>query len=534
MNNYRKQLIVIFLIVLAPFGASTQIEITNQYGFGGDGITELDMLLLSNNEGHYVGLSSSSTDGSGNITAPAYGYSYGVLKYYNQNNELVWSRSFGGDGSEYNFRLAEVNDGLLVGLSSFSTPSGNKTEPAYGLTDGWLLKLDFDGEIVWQKSFGGNQNDVMFGLISTPDNSIYVAHRSESGATGNRTAPLKGDQDFWIVKTDADGETIWDRSYGSSGTDILFGIDQLSNGNIILSGVSIGASASFDKTESPYSAVDNWILAIDQNGDVIWDKTIGGTGVDGRGYITVVQDTIYLLASSTSGVSGLRTEPLKGSQDLWLSKLDQDGNYISTHYYGGSQTEDARGIAQIESNHLLIYAISNSDASYDKSENRRGAVDFWTLLLDLDGAIIAEKTIGGEQADDPIHAIYMNENIILAGNSFSDVSGDKTIPRFDINNQNSDVWVVALDASTLEVIEHRLPLLHAYPNPVQDFLHLDISNFNAVERLEVYNSAGILVSTQQPHQQEALVKLDFSSLAQGMYTVVIKGDSGVSMVKVVK
>jgi hypothetical protein len=155
-------------------------------------------------------------------------------------------------------------------------------------------------------------------------------------------------------------------------------------------------------------------------------------------------------------------------------------------------------------------------------------------MIEKNGLILTEKTLGGDETDELTDGMLLNDTLVLFGVSLSGISGDKTVPKFNTSTSNFDVWIVELDASTLEVIEHALPLPRAYPNPVQDFLHLDISNFNAVERLEVYNSAGILVSTQQPHQQEALVKLDFSSLAQGMYTVVIKGDSGVSMVKVVK
>jgi hypothetical protein len=535
MNNIKKQIIYVLIAVMAPFGAITQLEITNQYAFGGDGSTVFEKALTLNNGGYLIGFNSTSSASSGNLIVPAYGISYGVLNYYNENDDLVWSKSFGGGGIENTVKLAEVSDGIIIGLASFSNPSGNKSEPAYGWTDGWVLKLDFDGEIVWQKSFGGNQNDVLFGLISAPDNSIYVAHRSESGASGNRTAPLKGMQDFWIVKTDGDGEIIWDRSYGSDGSDILFGIDQLSNGNIILSGVSVGSTVSYDKTEPPFGPIaDIWILAIDPNGDVVWDKTIGGEGVDGRGHIVVIQDTIYLLGSSTSGVSGLRTEPLKGMEDLWLTKLDENGTIISTHYYGGNNYEVATGITKLDSNRILLCSRSDSDASIDKSESNRGNDDFWGIIVDYNGNIIAEKTLGGDETDELMDGMLINNTLLLFGHSRSDISGDKTIPKFNTDFSNVDVWILELDASTLEIIEHTLPLPNAYPNPVQDFLHLDISNNSVVERLEVYNSAGMLVSTLQPNQQEAIVKLDFSNLAQGLYTVVVIGDNGVSMVKVVK
>jgi hypothetical protein len=534
MISLNKALIYILIAVLAPFGANTQLNIINQYGFGGDGISWNPKICISENNGLYILFATNSAQGTGNFFAPTFGGSDLVLHKYDSQLNLEWVKSYGG-GSDDGFGWIYVlNDGVLILSESTSMASGNKTVSTNGSADGWLLKLDFDGEIVWQKGFGGVDYEAPYGLTITEQNDIVMAFRSFSGVSGTRSVPLKGTQDFWVVKTDSDGEIIWDRSFGSDGEEILFAIDQLSDGTILLSGASIGANISHDKTEAPYSSVDNWIIAIDSDGDVVWDKTIGGSGFESRGHVVSINDTIYHLGSSSSGVSGLRNEPLKGFEDLWLTKLDNNGNILSHYFYGGDKFDIATGIQLIEIDKILLCSRSDSDASYDKSENGRGGLDFWGLIIDLQGNVLGEKTLGGNLADDLSTGVLFGNRLILGGSSLSGATGDKTIPKFHVNNTSFDVWIVELDATTLEVLEYKHPVLMAYPNPVDDFLNLELGNSSTNHKVEVYNTAGILMWGQNLDGSSTKIKLDFSGFANGVYTVVVKGDLDVRTVKVVK
>lgn len=535
MNSISKQIFYLLIVLLAPVGVNAQLDIVNQYAFGGDGFTENPRIITSSDNGYYVLFGASSSVGSGNIVAPAYGFSYLVLSKFDADFNLEWQKSYGGNLDDGFGWIIEVSDGILVGSASHSGISGNKTVASFGSSDGWLLKLDFDGEIIWQKGYGGTDIDNLFGLIETDNGDIIMAYRSFSGISGNRTAPLKGQEDFWVVKTDSAGEIIWDYAYGSDGDDIVFGLGELSNGTIILSGVSIGATISYDKTEPPYSSVDNWVVAIDADGSVLWDKTIGGSGADANGYLLTIQDTIYVLARSTSGISGLRTEPLKGQQDLWLTKLDKDGNIISTHYYGGDQVEQPNGIFQLDNERILLCTWSNSNTSYEKSEDSRGGFDYWALVIDQNGQVIIEKTVGGSDTDVLNGGLLVNNSLFLAGYSRSDVSGDKLIPKFDIGNTDADVWIVELDATTLDVIQNNVNLLpNVYPNPVTDILSIDLSDFNQAYVIDVYDLKGVLITSKILVQTSETVQLDFSKLASGVYTILIRTHKGTSTVKVVK
>jgi hypothetical protein len=525
---------LILIAMLTPFGVNSQLQITDQFGFGGDDFSLNPKINISESGGFYVLFETGSTEGTGNILSPKYGFSNIVLSKLDSEFNIIWSKSFGGNSSDDFGSFAVLNDGILILASSNSSISGNKTVPTNGGADGWLLKLDFDGEIIWQKSFGGTDHDIPIGLKITTQNEIVMAFRSYSNESGTRTVPLKGSRDFWVVKTDSDGEIIWDKSFGSDGEEILFAIDQLSNGSILLSGASIGASISHDKTEPPYSSVDNWIIAIDSDGDVVWDKTIGGSEQEGRGHVLVINDTIYHLGSSTSDISGLREAPLKGTEDLWLTIIEDNGTLVSNHFYGGNNVDIATGILHLGANKILLCSRSNSNSSFDKSENSRGGYDFWSIIIDLQGNIIAEKTLGGNFYDELTTGCLDENRLILGGSSTSGATGDKTIPKFHVNNTSFDVWIVELDATTLEVLEYKHPMLLAYPNPVDNFLNLELGNSSTNHKVEVYNTAGVLMWGQNLDGASTKVKLDFSGFANGVYTVVVKGDLDVRTVKVVK
>lgn len=535
MNSISKYLFYILIVLLAPFGANAQLDIINQYAFGGDAPSLLNKLLVAPDMSGYYLFSSTSADGqSGNLDVINYGSDYLILTKLDFNFTVEWQNSIGGLSADNADDLIFVSDGILISSTSISGVTGLKTTPNYGSADVWVLKLDFNGTIVWQKSFGGTDNDVAAKLRNTVNGDVIIATNSYSQISGTRTAVLKGQQDYWVIKTDNDGEIIWDYSYGSVGSDILFGLGLLNNGTIILSGVSVGATVSHDKTEPPFSGADNWIVAIDQNGSVLWDKTIGGAGSEGGGYILTIEDTIYVLASSSSGVSGLRTESLKGQQDLWLTKLDKDGNIISTHYYGGDQIDTPTGIYQLDNERILLCARSNSNASYDKSENSRGGLDYWGVIVDKNGQIIKEKTLGGGEADDLIVGVLHQDKLILAGNTISNVSGDKTIPKLDPANTGFDIWIAELDATTLEVVNSNTVLPNTYPNPVTDVLTIDLSSFSHIYALDVYDLKGVLISKKIISGTPDSIQLDFSALSNGVYTVLVHSHNGTSALKVVK
>ena len=522
--------------MLIPFGVNSQLNLIQQFGLSGEsGTTEFNDIIYGSDGFIYL-ISSSSANGlDGNINVTSFGSSYIIVTKLNSDFDILWQNSYGGTGLEYNGAIKELSNGLLVSATSTSGVSGNKTTQNYGGSDGWVFKIDFDGDILWQSGFGGDDFDEIMNLIISPSEEIYLGIRSFSSISGNRSAQLKGDRDFWIVKINNNGDLIWDKSFGSNGDDAISDLTQLANGNIAAAGASLNGNISFDKTESPYSYLDTWLVCIDTSGIVLWDKTIGGDGAEKDGFLTSKGNDIFLLNTSSSGISGLRTEPLKGPEDLWVSKINDNGNIIWMNYYGGNDYDRASSI-HVNQDMLVIDSYSLSNTSFDKTEDSRGERDFWMLITNLDGEVIIDKTIGGTQNDVSPKSIFNDTKILLAGSSTSDNSGDKTIPKFNTDPNSIEVWLVELDASTLNIVQTLDVQPAVYPNPVSDLLTIDLSSYHTLQSITIHNPLGKLVfkenfNSTNDHQS---LQVDMTNYSSGVYTVQVIGDNVSKAVKVVR
>ncbi|MEI2674908.1 MAG: hypothetical protein V9F05_12780 [Chitinophagaceae bacterium] len=156
-----------------------------------------------------------------------------------------------------------IDGGLILGGSSSSTISGDKTVSSLG-QDYWLIKIDSIGNIQWQNSIGGSGSEQPYSVFQTSDGGFIIGGDSYSGISGDKTQASRGDNDYWVVKTDASGNIEWDKTFGGSSVDFLHGIAQAADGGYFLCGESYSV-ISGDKTENkigPQRHMDNKIKCI--------------------------------------------------------------------------------------------------------------------------------------------------------------------------------------------------------------------------------------------------------------------------------
>ncbi len=397
---------------------------------------------------------------------------------------LLWDKTLGGSGwDEPDCVVATPDGGCIIGGYSLSGKNGDKSEGGRGGADIWIVKLDAQGNKVWDKTIGGGDHEFARGVISTKDGNYLIIGSSKSNKGGDKSENSKGDFDVWIVKIDENGNKIWDKTYGGSAYDASFSGFVSQNGDIIIVGAS-ASNKSNDKSEDCNGEADYWIIKINTDGSKVWDKTLGGSGYDACHAVANSSDDGYFLAGySQSPKGGDKTEDRKYEYDGWVVKIDKDGNKIwdrtlgqeDNFYYRASVLAtpdsgclftankgfepiklDGNGQEQWRKNYkgnacytlmnlsdggFLIAGNSQSNKGQYKSEDSRGGEDFWIIKLDMQGQLIRDKTLGGNHGDD-CHAIVAttDKGLILVGRSESDSSGEKT--------QNShgqvDYWVVKL------------------------------------------------------------------------------------------
>ncbi len=207
----------------------------------------------------------------------------------------VWDRIFGGIGWDETNSILQTEDGGYVVFGFVQ--SKNK-----GREDAWIAKLDENGEIVWDKAFGGNQNEEIFSGIKTADGGYAVCGYTESKGAGG--------YDAWIAKLDENGEIVWDKAFGGIEADVANSIIQTEDGGYALAGYTWSKGAGRE---------DAWVIKLDKNGDVVWDKTFGESNEDVARCIIQTEDGGYSLAGYTESKGA-------GRYDVWVIKLDEKGN----------------------------------------------------------------------------------------------------------------------------------------------------------------------------------------------------------------
>jgi hypothetical protein len=370
------------------------------------------------------------------------------------SQEIEWQNTIGGIWNDQLFSIQQTSDGgYILGGTSSSSISGDKLENSYGSYDYWIVKTDSLGAIQWQNTIGGSSGDNLKSVQQTTDGGYILGGESSSSISGDKTEVNFGSnftKDYWIVKTDSLGNIIWQNTIGGSDEEELKSIYQTADGGYIIGGNS-HSNISGDKTENSvgnngYS--DFWIIKIDSIGNIVWQNTIGGNSHDQLQSTQQTSDGGCILGGySASNISGDKTENCIGGYDYWIVKIDMAGNIQWQNTIGAYGFDYLRTIQNTFDGGFLIGGSSHSNIAADKTENRKGGYDFWIVKVDSMGLIQWQNTIGGN-GNDAIFSLQQTADggFILGGSSESDISGDKTEDAIGSANV-SDFWVVKTDSS---------------------------------------------------------------------------------------
>jgi len=362
----------------------------------------------------------------------------------------MWDYRFGGSLDDQLTYFQKTTDGgFVLAGNSTSGISGDKTQPHWGTQgfwDYWIVKLDSQGTKQWDKTFGGTDNDYLYAVVQTTDGGYILGGNSYSPISGDKTQGVWGAGDYWIVKTDALGNMLWDKNYGGVGNDILYDICLTADGGYILTGYST-SGISGDKATANWGSFDYWIIKIDSLGIMQWEQDYGGTWADIATSLKPAVQGGYLLAGySLSGISGNKTQPTWGLSDFWIIKIDSLGNIQWDKDFGGTDIDYLYSFVQTADEEFVFAGLSYSGISGDKSEPLWGTdPDFWILKTDSLGNKLWDKDYGGTNGEDEFGSIVQTTDggYLMAGNSYSNISGNKT----ENNLGMEQSWILKTDSS---------------------------------------------------------------------------------------
>lgn len=367
-----------------------------------------------------------------------------------------FDRTLGGDDYEEQNAIIRLSDGFLLGGNSRSASgTGEVVSSMFGNYDFWITKTDFDLNPVWNKAFGGGGEDWLRAMIPVSDGGFVAAGYSNSGISGSKSQACRGNYDFWIVRFDENGNLLWEKTFGGTGDEEAYSILEMPDrSGFIVAGFS-NSNISPDKTEDSRGDLDFWLLRLDNAGNKIWDKTLGGPGREQFHSMLWATDGNLVLSGGTSSGKGegeVGDDPARGSVDFWMLKFDIDNQQVRwAHRYGGFAEDFAYAlIERRETGNFLLGGTSKSSPAIGgnctncKRSEFFGDRDFWMIETDPDGKMLRDWSFGGSGLD----VLYQIKEtlfgqILLAGVTDSPVSGNKTYPALG----GYDFWTVFLDKS---------------------------------------------------------------------------------------
>jgi hypothetical protein len=350
-----------------------------QKTFGGTGVESTTVSIEETNDGGYVFIDGTSSN-DGDVSGNHGGSDVWVVKL-NSSGTMVWQKTFGGtaaDGSNSNgtCMIKQTKDGGYVFVSSTASTNGDITSN-HGGTDIWVVKTDSVGNKTWGKTYGGTSDESSSSIEQTTDGGYIVAGYTKSN-NGDVTNNY-GLNDEWILKLDSIGNISWQKTYGGSQDDKLNAVHQTADGGYI----TVGNTSSSDHDVSNYhDSVDIWVTKLLITGGISWAKTYGGTRLDGGNYITQISDGNYILAGNSRSADGDISGVHGSYGDMWLMALYQNGTVRWKTAFGGSTNDAAYRIIPTTDNGYIAAGLTTSnDGDAIGNGFHGGTGDFWAVKL---------------------------------------------------------------------------------------------------------------------------------------------------------
>lgn len=360
--------------------------------------------------------------------------------------EVDFVKTFGGSQNETITAVVQSGDGAYVLMGTTDSTNGDITGKKGDDDDFWLLKTTQEGEVVFNKVYGGSNTDTATSLINTADGGFIVCGYSLSsdGDVSNN----EGFQDYWITKLDAQGNISWEKTHGFAGSDQALKIIQTASGNFFVTGffdVSASGNQGNDdgKAANPSKATlhgvgEFWGILMDQNGDTIWRRYFGGSSND-RSYDVVETDDGGFIMIGGSESTDFDISDNKGSYDFWMVRVASNGDKLWTKSLGGSEIDQGYGITKTEDGNYIIVGDTRSFDGDVSTLN--GNADAWVVKFSPSGDIIWEKTYGGTAFDSAKSITGLqNGNFAIVGNTRSSMEGF-------INRGQNDAWIFIIDTN---------------------------------------------------------------------------------------
>ena len=327
---------------------------------------------------------------------------------------VEWQSDFGKSAYDRPYGICTNSMGEIV----FCGSTWNDSNQTY---DGTVVKLDFTGNKIWQKNFGYGNSDLLTSIAAVPAGGYVLAGRTDSKGAGA--------MDFWIIKIDEAGNLLWEKTYGGTFEDKAENIFITKSGDLIVSGSQMTVSASY---------IDAWVLKLNSEGEKIWDKKIGGHF---RCYAQAAAELNghYIIAGYFQPLGDDKYKENKAR----LTALDQNGNVVWDKIFGGEKADEFASILTSPKNEIAV-------CGYTSSKGKNESEDMWLLKLNEKGETIWEQTFGDIGKDKASCILSSDEGLVICGSTDSRETNSEDVAVVKFSDSGKLLWSTSVKSELNE------------------------------------------------------------------------------------
>jgi hypothetical protein len=337
------------------------------------------------------------------------------------NGNHIWNYTYGGIGEDKGFQIIESNGGGFAIVSTFYN-----TSATHNNTDLYVIRLTNSGIVIWNRTFSGpfqnsthSVSDIGRSIVECPNGDFVIA-----GATIN-TNVSANNGDIWLIRLNPGGNRIWERLYHNRITDRCYtphSLVKCADGGFAIAGYSINSSHSNDV----------WLIRTNQNGFHLWNQSYGGSLYERPEALIECSNGGFGIIANTESFGG-------GGKDAWVVRTDLGGNKLWNQTFGGIEEDWGSQIIELPDR---SFTFVGSTHSYDI-----GNGDLWLVRLDANGNLIWNHTVGDPYGNSGASFVY-------EGNSTYTCAGT-TNP---VGETYSDLWVLKVQVATIKTNNNNVPI----------------------------------------------------------------------------